>query len=71
MSERNSAGASGHPEPGSAHDDTKTETVADGPATPAIDGVPGASGNVDIRGGAATETETHGAAADVATDPDA
>jgi hypothetical protein len=35
-------GASGHPEPGSGHDDGKTETVADGPPIEKVDGVPGA-----------------------------
>ena len=59
------AGGSGHPEPGSDHDDSKTETTADGPNTPRVDGVPGASGEVETVGGAATETETSGKAVEV------
>lgn len=55
-------GAAGHPEPGSAHDDSKTETVADGPAHEWVDegGVPGAHGEIVNEGGAATLTETLG-----------
>ena len=55
-------GASGHPEPGSAHDDSKTETVAEGPAHEWVDdgGVPGAHGFIDNEGGAATLTEESG-----------
>ena len=37
-------GAAGHPEPGSGHDDSKTETVADGPPRRIVDGEPGAFG---------------------------
>ena len=55
-------GASGHPEPGSAHDDSVTTTVDDGPAHEWVDdgGVPGASGFIDNEGGAATLTEESG-----------
>ncbi len=35
-------GAAGHPEPGSGHDDSKTETVDEGPPVEKVDGVPGA-----------------------------
>jgi hypothetical protein len=38
-------GASGHPEPGSGHDDSKTVTVEDGPPIKKVGGVPGAFGN--------------------------
>ena len=41
-------GAAGHPEPGSGHDDSKTTTVEDGPAIEKVDGIPGASGEVEI-----------------------
>lgn len=57
-------GSSGHPEPGSGHDDSKTETVADGPDTPRIDGVPGAFGEVEVRH-AEDEASTHGAGSEV------
>ena len=40
-------GASGHPEPGSGHDDAETTTIADGPPVRRVDGVPGASGHAD------------------------
>ena len=59
-------GAAGHPEPGSGHDDSKTETVADGPPLDPVDGVPGAHGNVETRGGAVGETEADGPAVEVA-----
>ena len=35
-------GSSGHPEPGSGHDDSKTVTVDEGPPIEKVDGVPGA-----------------------------
>lgn len=41
-------GAAGHPEPGSGHDDSKTTTVEDGPPVEKVDGIPGASGDVEI-----------------------
>ena len=63
-------GRSGHPEPGSDHDDTKTETVADGPALSAIDGVPGADGDVVTRGGAQDEVSEIGPATEVADETD-
>ncbi|MBA2522119.1 MAG: 50S ribosomal protein L9 [Solirubrobacterales bacterium] len=59
-------GRSGHPEPGSEHDDTKTETTAEGPAVAPVDGVPGAYGEVETEGGATTETEVEGKAVKVA-----
>jgi len=55
-------GAAGHPEPGSQHDDGKTETVAEGPPVAHVDGVPGASGDVETAGGPLTETEEEGTA---------
>jgi hypothetical protein len=67
MSEtKRGAGGSGHPEPGSGHDDSKTETVAKGPDIEAVDGVPGAHGEVETRGGAVGETTEAGKAAEVA-----
>jgi large subunit ribosomal protein L9 len=61
-------GAAGHPEPGSAHDDSKTETVEEGPAHEWVDegGVAGAHGTIDNEGGAATLTEEAGKGAKVA-----
>jgi large subunit ribosomal protein L9 len=55
-------GAAGHPEPGSAHDDSETTTVAEGPAHEWVDdgGVPGAHGEIVNEGGAATLTEEVG-----------
>ena len=55
-------GAAGHPEPGSAHDDSETTTVDEGPAHEWVDegGVPGAHGEIDNEGGAATLTEEVG-----------
>ena len=55
-------GAEGHPEPGSAHDDSETTTVEEGPAHEWVDdgGVPGAHGFIDNEGGAATLTEESG-----------
>ncbi|HEY7034785.1 MAG TPA: hypothetical protein VH482_25825 [Thermomicrobiales bacterium] len=44
---RETPGASGHPEPGSGHDDAETTTVAAGPRVERVDGVPGASGHAD------------------------
>ena len=60
-------GAAGHPEPGSEHDDSKTETVEEGPAHEWVDegGVPGAHGFIDNEGGAATLTEEAGKGAAV------
>jgi hypothetical protein len=58
-------GAAGHPEPGSQHDDSKTETVDEGPDVPIVDGVPGADGDVETAGGAAGETLTESKAAEV------
>lgn len=57
-------GAAGHPEPGSQHDDSKLETVEDGPDTPIVDGQPGAFGDVETVGGAATQTNVEGKAID-------
>lgn len=55
-------GAAGHPEPGSAHDDSETTTVDEGPSHEWVDdgGVPGAHGVIDNEGGAATLTEEAG-----------
>ena len=55
-------GAAGHPELGSAHDDSETTTVAEGPDHEVVDegGVPGAHGFIDNEGGAATLTEELG-----------
>ena len=60
-------GAAGHPEPGSAHDDGETTTVDEGPAHEWVDdgGVPGAHGEIDNEGGAATLTEEIGKGAEV------
>ena len=58
-------GGSGHPEPGSGHDDSKTETVDQGPDVPIVDGVPGAHGDVETEGGATTATESEGKAVEV------
>ncbi|HEU0114836.1 MAG TPA: hypothetical protein VFQ80_09165 [Thermomicrobiales bacterium] len=55
-------GAAGHPQPGSQHDDGKTETTAAGPPEEPTDGVPGAHGAVETAGGPLTETEEEGAA---------
>jgi large subunit ribosomal protein L9 len=69
MSERDergrTPGAAGHPEPGSQHDDSKTETVDDGPDVPIVDGVPGADGEVEGVGGVAGETVMEGKAAEI------
>jgi large subunit ribosomal protein L9 len=61
-------GAAGHPEPGSAHDDSETTTVAEGPAHAWVDegGVPGAHGFIDNEGGALTLTEEAGEGVEVA-----
>ena len=56
-------GAAGHPEPGSGHDDARTETVEQGPPTRKVDGVPGAHGNVRTAGGVLTQSEEEGRAA--------
>ncbi len=53
-------GGSGHPEPGSGHDDSKTETVDQGPDVPIVDGGPGAHGTGETEGGATTATEPVG-----------
>jgi hypothetical protein len=58
-------GAAGHPEPGSQHDDSKLETVAEGPDVPIVDGQPGAFGDVETVGGAATQTSMEGKATEV------
>ena len=60
-------GAAGHPEPGSAHDDSETTTVAEGPEHEWTDegGVGGAHGFIDNEGGAATLTEEAGKGAEV------
>jgi large subunit ribosomal protein L9 len=60
-------GAEGHPEPGSAHDDSETTTVDEGPAHEWVDdgGVPGAHGFIDNEGGAATLTEESGKGVEV------
>ena len=63
-------GASGHPEPGSAHDDGKTETIEEGPDVTPVDGVPGAFGEVETRGGAVTESSTAGKAVEVTEEMD-
>jgi large subunit ribosomal protein L9 len=62
-----SPGAAGHPEPGSAHDDSVTTTVDEGPAHEWVDegGVPGAHGFIDNEGGAATLTEEVGKGVEV------
>jgi len=72
MSDSRSAtpGAAGHPEPGSGHDDTKTETVEQGPLQAPVDGVPGATGDVVTRGTATSETAEAGPAAEVADEMD-
>ena len=59
---RETPGAAGHPEPDSAHDDSETTTVDEGPAHEWVDegGVPGAHGDIDNEGGAATLTEELG-----------
>jgi len=46
--EEETPGAAGHPEPGSGHDYSKTPTVEEGPPVRKTDGVPGASGGVEI-----------------------
>ena len=61
-------GAAGHPEPGSHHDDSKLETVDEGPDVPIVDGVPGAHGDADTVGGAVSETVMEGKAVDVTRD---
>ncbi len=58
-------GGSGHPEPGSAHDDSKTETVDQGPDVSQVDGVPGAHGDVETRGTATIESSEIGPAVEV------
>jgi large subunit ribosomal protein L9 len=65
-------GAAGHPEPGSAHDDSETTTVDEGPAHEWVDegGVPGAHGFIDNEGGAATLTEEAGKGVEVAEEMD-
>ena len=63
-------GSSGRPEPGSAHDDSKTETIDLGPDVPIVDGVPGAHGNPEVRGTASNESNLVGPAAEVAEEMD-
>ena len=60
-------GAAGHPEPGSAHDDSETNTVEEGPNHEWVDdgGVSGAHGEIDNEGGAATLTEEVGKGVEV------
>ena len=60
MGNRQTPGSSGHPEPGSQHDDRKTETVEQGPQNDPIDGIPGAFGDVETRGGADIESNIAG-----------
>ena len=43
------SGAAGHPEPGSGHDDSRTTTTDAGPPRKPVDGIPGASGEVEIQ----------------------
>ncbi|MEA2512574.1 MAG: hypothetical protein QOJ59_2061 [Thermomicrobiales bacterium] len=40
-------GAAGHPEVGSGHDDSQTTTIDEGPPVKRVDGVPGASGQIE------------------------
>jgi len=61
-------GAAGHPEPGSQHDDSKLETVDEGPDVPIVDGVPGAHGEPETVGGAVDDTVMEGKAAEVNLD---
>jgi large subunit ribosomal protein L9 len=65
--ETETPGAAGHPAPGSAHDDSETTTVGEGPAHEWVDegGVPGAHGEIDNEGGALTLTEEAGPGAEV------
>ena len=65
-------GAAGHPEPGSAHDDSETTTVDEGPSHEWVDdgGVPGAHGVIDNEGGAATLTEETGKGVEVEEEMD-
>jgi large subunit ribosomal protein L9 len=65
-------GAAGHPEPGSAHDDSETTTVDEGPEHEVVDegGVPGAHGFIDNEGGAATLTEESGKGVEVEEEMD-
>ena len=55
-------GSSGHPEPGSDHDDSETTTVDEGPRHGWVDegGVPGAHGFINNEGGPLTLTEEIG-----------
>jgi len=71
-SEGKTPGASGHPEPGSAHDDSETTTVEEGPSHEWVDdgGVPGAHGEIVNEGGAATLTEEVGKAVSVDEEED-
>jgi hypothetical protein len=57
-------GAAGHPEPGSGHDDSKLETVEDGPPTRRVDGIPGAHGEGRTVGGAIDQATAEGAASE-------
>ena len=58
-------GSSGRPEPGSGHDDSKTETIEQGPNIDRVDGVPGAFGEVETRGGAEIESNVAGPGAEI------
>jgi large subunit ribosomal protein L9 len=65
--ETETPGAAGHPEPGSAHDDSETTTVEEGPEHEWVDekGVPGAHGDIENEAAAATLTEESGKAVDI------
>ena len=58
-------GSSGHPEPGSQHHDSETETVQAGPEVEPVDGIPGAFGDVETRGGAEIESNVAGPGAEI------
>ncbi|MCC6315299.1 MAG: hypothetical protein IT337_14945 [Thermomicrobiales bacterium] len=62
---KQSPGAAGRPQPGSQHDDSRTETIAEGPDTPRTDGVPGADGNPGTVGGPVLEVNMEGKGAEV------
>jgi large subunit ribosomal protein L9 len=65
-------GAAGYPEPGSAHDDSETTTVAEGPRHQWVDegGVPGAHGEIPNETGAATLTEISGEGVEIEEEMD-
>lgn len=62
------ASKAGHPTPGSGHNDSKTETVAEGPDVGRTDGVPGAFGNPGVTSPAEIESNEEGPAAEVIQD---